>query len=259
MIRITLSGALGRMGREIISLVKTQDNLQVVSGIEQPGHPMLGQRFEDIPITDDIARSLGRTDCIVDFSSPAATLANLKKAGKTKIPWVIGTTGFSEPERALVSSYGENFPLIFSPNMSIGVNLMFELVRTAARHLPKGYDVEIVEMHHRHKKDAPSGTAKRLAEIVQEEKEGSFIYGREGTVGPRPEKEIGILALRGGDVVGEHTVIFAAEGERFELKHQVTNRAAFAQGVIEAVRFIVRQKPGLYSMAEVISGHGGEG
>lgn len=259
MIRITLIGALGRMGRELIALAKTQADLQIITGVEQSGHAMVDQRFEEILITDNITASIGKTDCVVDFSTPRATLANLRQCGKAGIPWVIGTTGFSEGEQAEVSSYGKSFALLFSPNTSMGINLMFELVKTAARHLPKGYDVEIVEMHHRHKNDAPSGTAMKLAEIIREARSGHFVFGREGVLGPRKEEEIGIMALRGGDVVGEHTVIFAADGERLELKHAATSRKAFAQGVIQAVRFIVKQKPGRYSMADVISGQGGEG
>ncbi len=252
MIKIILLGALGKMGQEIITLINETRDIRIICGVEKEDHPMIGKEYEGIKIVEDFKSYLGRADCVVDFSTPTATISSLKRCFDKKIPWIIGTTGFSDIEREEIQSYQKRFPILFSPNMSIGVNLMFELSRKITQHLKKGYDIEIIEMHHRHKKDAPSGTARRLAEIIREVKGGKLIYGREGTVGPRAEDEIGIMALRGGDVVGEHTVIYATEGERLEIKHSATSRKAFARGVIWAIRFIVRQKPGLYSMEDVI-------
>jgi 4-hydroxy-tetrahydrodipicolinate reductase len=251
-VRIALIGALGRMGREIIAAARTARDVKIIAGIEAPGHPAIGGEFEGIPISSCIADASPGTDCYVDFSTPAATLRGLRQGSDNNRPWVIGTTGFSAAERDKILAYGRRRPLLLAPNMSIGVNFLLQVVAAASEQLGNGYDVEILEMHHRHKKDAPSGTARQLVEIVRRTRRGPLVFGREGIVGPRPKDEIGVLSLRGGDVVGDHTVIFAAEGERLEFKHQATTRQAFARGVIQAVRFIVRQKTGVYSMEDVI-------
>ncbi len=252
MLKIILIGALGKMGREIADLANKDKDLRIICGVERDNHPLISKEVEGIKIVSEIAEYIKQTDCIVDFSNPKATLVNLKKCADRNVPWVIGTTGFADKEQTVVLSYQKKIPILYSPNMSIGINLMFELVDKMAQRLKEGYDIEIIEMHHRYKKDAPSGTAKRLADIIRKTKDAKLIFGRQGNVGPRNDDEIGIMALRGGDVIGEHTVIFATSGERLELKHQTTNRQAFARGVIRAVKFIVKQKPGSYSMLDVI-------
>jgi 4-hydroxy-tetrahydrodipicolinate reductase len=203
----------------------------------------------------DLAAHLGSCDVIVDFSSPRATRALLELAVARKKPVVIGTTGHEAAEKAALLELARRVPCVWAGNFSVGVNLLFALVRRAARTLGADYDAEVVEMHHRFKQDAPSGTAARLLEIILEERKlgtAALRHGREGITGARSPSEVGVHALRGGDVVGDHTVIFAALGERLELSHKASDRAIFARGALRAAQWVAGQQPGVYDMQDVL-------
>jgi len=256
------------MGRRIISLVGEADDLKLVSAVEHTGSPALGLDAGEqagvgslgVPVSRELS---GDCDVVIDFSSPEGSLAALRFCLELQKPIVIGTTGFDDAQRAEIEAAGHRTPCLFSPNMSVGVNLLFRLVAEVAHTLGSDYDVEIVETHHRFKKDAPSGTARHLAEEVA----GALgrklaevsVYGRQGRPGERSPEEIGIHAVRAGDIVGEHTVIFSNLGERVELIHRAHTRDCFARGALSAARFLVTRGPGLYSMADVLglAGPGG--
>jgi 4-hydroxy-tetrahydrodipicolinate reductase len=238
-LRILLNGAKGRMGLAIAATAGTMD--AVVDGAVDAG--------------DDLAGPLARCDVVVDFSSPHATKALLELAVAQGKPLVIGTTGHSPESRRELLQLAAQVPCVWAGNFSVGVNLLFALTRRAAGVLGADYDVEVVEMHHRFKKDAPSGTAARLLDIILEERKlgaEALRHGRSGLTGERSPAEVGIHALRGGDVVGDHTVIFAGLGERLELTHKASDRVIFARGALHAARWIVTQKPGVYDMQDVL-------
>ena len=255
-LRLVISGAGGRMGKAIIGLLSEYPQVTLVGALERDGHPDLGQEAAaGIKISAEVEKTLSGSDVLIDFTTPSATLNHLKVCRKLKKGIVIGTTGFTEKELAEIRTASTEIPVLISPNMSLGVNLLFGLVSEVAKTLP-GYQVEIIESHHDQKVDAPSGTAKKLAEIVaaahKDDLAAVAVYGREGRPGPRKPAEIGIHALRLGDVVGEHTVIFAASGERIELTHKAASRNNFASGAITAALFLGKQKPGFYSMADLL-------
>ncbi len=263
-IRLVVNGAGGRMGRRIVALASEDPDLSVVGAVEAAGHPALGQDAGTLagvkPLGVRVVASVsdlgGDFDAVVDFSAPAATLAMAAEAGRRNKPMVIGTTGFSEAERKSLVERLRGVPAVLAPNMSVGVNVLFRIAADVARFLGDGYDVEIVEAHHRLKADAPSGTALRLAEGIAREKgvdlSSAARYGRQGRPGPRKSEEIGILAARAGDIVGEHTVLFAGPGERLELVHRAHTRDNFAQGALRAAKWVVRQPAGLYDMMDVL-------
>jgi 4-hydroxy-tetrahydrodipicolinate reductase len=204
---------------------------------------------------DDLRSLAGTADVLVDFSAPEATKGLIGAAVALGKPIVIGTTGHSPKEKAELLKLAARVPCVWAGNFSVGVNLLFALTRRAARALGDDYDTEVIEMHHRMKKDAPSGTAARLLEIILEERKlerSALRHGRDGIVGPRPRSEVGVHSLRGGDVVGDHTVVFAGTGERIELTHRASDRAVFAQGALRAAQWIVPQKPGVYDMQDVL-------
>lgn len=241
------------MGKTVAELISRQPDMELMGGVEVKGHPDVGKPLGKGKIVDDLWEIIENGDAVVEFAFPAATLKNLEVATQFNKPYIIGTTGFSEGELAGIKTISQKIPVISSPNFSIGVNLLFKLTEEAAKILGESFDVEIIEVHHNQKKDAPSGTAKKLAEILQKTKNiKKIVFGREGITGERSKDEIGVLSVRAGDVVGEHTVIFAQEGERLELVHRATSRLAFAQGVIKAVRFIIGKPPGLYGMDAII-------
>ena len=262
-LRVGVTGAAGRMGITVIRLVSEDRSLALAAALEVPGHPMLG---EDAGLVAGLGQPIGvklskeflaTVDVVVDFSLPAGTLAVLPACVKDAIPMVIGTTGFDEAQLRKLDEAAKEIPIVFAPNFSVGVNLLLSLVGKVAAALGDDYDCEIVEMHHRFKKDAPSGTAMKLAETIAKatgrdlKKDG--VFGRAGAVGQRKKGEIGILALRGGDVVGDHTVTFAALGERVELAHKAGSRDTFARGSLRAAKFLLEgKKPGLYSMLDVL-------
>jgi len=236
------------MGSAIINCCRDDKDVKISGLVEGVNSPSQGKIVEGVKIRSDIETASGNCDCLIEFTNSQATLEHL---AKISIPAVIGTTGFSEEQIKKIGEFSKKIPVVFSPNMSKGVNLLFSLSETASRKLP-GYEVEIVEAHHNRKKDAPSGTAKKIAEIINEGKNFNVIYGREGNTGARKKEEIGIHAVRAGDIVGEHTVIFAGPGECFELVHKAYSRNCFAQGAIDAAKWLIGKSPGLYTMSDVL-------
>ena len=249
MIRIVICGALGRMGRTVAAEIEGEKDLELAGAVEAPGvsGDLLG-----LPVTSSLEEVLGNCDVVVDFTNPEAALEHIGQCAGAGVAAVVGTTGLSDSQLEAAGAAGSEIPLLIAPNMSLGVNLMFRTVEEVARAL-KDFDPEIVEIHHNRKKDSPSGTAVRLAEALERARPGlERVHGREGMIGARKANEIGIHSLRGGDVVGEHTVIFAGEGERFEITHRAHSRRTFARGAIRAVRFLAGKPAGLYSMSDVL-------
>ncbi|WP_457568439.1 4-hydroxy-tetrahydrodipicolinate reductase [Desulfurobacterium sp.] len=258
MVKVAVNGANGRMGRLIASLVKAEDGMKLVGVLEKPGSPLIGKPFDEtLRFVSSLSEMEENPDVVIDFTVPSATLELLKEAEKRKIALVIGTTGFTGDEVRTIEKAARVIPVVFSPNMSPGVNVLFKIVSDVAKTLKdKGYDIEIFEIHHRFKKDAPSGTAVKLAEIVAEATGRNLdevaVYGRKGFVGERKPEEIGILSARMGDVVGDHTVFFAAPGERIELTHRATSRETFAKGAVVAAKWVFNRPAGLYTMFDVL-------
>jgi 4-hydroxy-tetrahydrodipicolinate reductase len=241
LIRIVVCGAGGRMGGAVIDAACQQDDIQVVAGVEAPDHPLIGHTTAgyEIPVVRDLLEVIEACDVVVDFTKPDASLDHLEQAVSEKTPMVIGTTGFNPDQMKRLHKLASNVPCLLSPNMSIGMNLVMQVAAELAKRLGPRYDVEIVEAHHRAKVDAPSGTALRLAGLI-----GAALERSPGT--------IPLHSLRGGDVPGEHTVVFMGPGETVELTHRVLSRNTFAQGTLIAVRFIAQARPGLYSMQDAI-------
>ena len=264
MTRIVVTGATGRMGRRLIALIHGDPNCTLAGAITHAAHAATGRDAGDmagvgtlnVPVSSSVADMAAKADVVIDFSVPEASLDYLRVARASGVAMVIGTTGFSAAEREVIIEQSRYIPCLLSPNMSLGVQVMLQLLRQAAALLGSGYDIEILEAHHRTKMDAPSGTAIRMGEILAEARqqtlEASGVYGRRGQVGQRSHTEIGMHAIRGGDIVGEHTVIFAGIGERLELIHRSQNRDNFVQGAIRAAQWLVTQSPGLYGMEDVI-------
>ena len=263
-IGVVIAGAAGRMGRVLMAAVHSEAGLKVVGAVEAPGHPALGQDAGalagivglGVTVTADLPTLLAPGRVLIDFTAPAATMQNLRSGAAAGVAAVVGTTGLSDAQREEVKALARKIPIVLAPNMSVGVNLLFHLVKEAARILGPGFDIEIVEAHHRLKKDAPSGTAIRLAEVAAEGRgwtlKESARYCREGMVGERPEKEIGIQTVRGGDIVGDHTVLFAGVGERVEIIHRAHSRDTLARGAARAVKWVAKIPPGLYDMQDVL-------
>jgi len=252
MIKVIVCGALGKVGRTVVEEIAGDPGLELVGLLEAPGHPGIGASIAGVEVTTDFEKAVRGGAVVVDFTNPKAALAHIEWSAAAGKAAVVGTTGFTPEQRATAEKAAARIPLIISPNMSAGVNLMFKVVADVARALPD-FDAEIVEIHHNKKKDSPSGTAVRLAEAIGKVRPASrLVHGREGVIGARASEEIGIHSLRGGDVVGEHTVIFAGEGERFELTHRAHSRRTFARGTLRAIHFIHGKKPGLYTMSDVL-------
>ncbi|MEK7370548.1 MAG: 4-hydroxy-tetrahydrodipicolinate reductase [candidate division NC10 bacterium] len=261
---VVIAGAAGRMGSRLVALIQEEKDLRLVGALEAPGHPALqkdagevaGIGRVNVPITGDPDGVLGPDRILIEFSVPEASLAHLRAVARQRGRAVIGTTGFSAAQRQEIEGLAQEAAVLLSPNMSVGVNVAFRVLREMARLLGDDYDVEIAEVHHRFKKDAPSGTALRMAEVVAQalgrDLTRTAIYGRHGMPGERTRSEIGILSQRSGDVVGEHTVSFGALGERLELTHRAHSRDTFARGALRAARFIAEARPGLYSMQDVL-------
>jgi 4-hydroxy-tetrahydrodipicolinate reductase len=241
MTKVIITGSKGRMGRALLACAPQHREIEVVGQIDQG---------------DDLRAVIERTDVVIDFSSHSATAAIAELCATHGKAMVVGTTGHDDSEKSRITHHAASIPMVLSSNYSTGVNTLFWLTRKAAEILGPGYDLEIVEMHHRLKKDAPSGTAKSLAEILadvrQQQLRNVARHGREGIVGERTAEEIGIHSMRGGDVVGDHTVIFATPGERVELTHKASSRETFAHGALQSATWVVRQKPGLYDMQDVL-------
>jgi 4-hydroxy-tetrahydrodipicolinate reductase len=262
--RILINGGAGRMGLRILSLLLDDPELTLAGLRETPDHAaqgkdagcLLGGQDLGVPVVDRMDKLPVRPDVVIDFTAPPATLSMIDDMGENKIPLVTGTTGFTEEEKARIAALLEPVPFVLAPNMSVGVNVLFKLVEETAKILGAAYDAEIVEAHHRFKADAPSGTALRLAEGIARAKgidlSAQARYGREGKPGPRTQDEVGILAVRAGDIVGEHTVTFAGIGERLELVHKAHTRDNFALGSLRAAKWVVAQPPGVYDMMDVL-------
>ena len=261
---IVIHGVCGRMGRRILALVHDDPAFTVTGAVDAPGRDEIGSDIGvingtgecGVTVTDDLSTCIGGADCVIDFTYPAGALSAASVCGNKGIALVSGTTGLSNDQRTAFEKSVSGIPCVLAPNMSVGVNLLFTLVEQAARILGNEYDVEIMEVHHRFKKDAPSGTAKRLGEIVAETLDRSYDEeirnGRAGMVGERTQREIGMHALRIGDVVGEHTVSFGTLGERVELVHKAQSRDALAKGALKAASFVNGAEPGLYDMQDVL-------
>ncbi|MBP5641027.1 MAG: 4-hydroxy-tetrahydrodipicolinate reductase [Victivallales bacterium] len=267
MIKTVVIGAAGRMGRMLLTQVLNTPELKLVGATEIPGSPFIGQdagivsgnAATGVAITDNIDAALSNADVLIDFTIASATRALIPIAGAKGINMVIGTTALTAEDKAALADWAKKgLKIVCAPNMSVGVNLLFALCAKVAPLLGADYDIEIVEMHHNKKKDAPSGTAERLGEILAAatglDYEKDTRHGRVGMVGARTRHEIGMHSLRGGDVVGDHTVIFATEGERVELTHKASSRECFAKGAIRAVKYIGApdRQPGLYDMQDVL-------
>ena len=255
-LRIAVAGACGRMGRMLIEAVLAAPDCRLGGALDVPGSPMLGQDAGGVCVTDDLRRGLADADVLIDFTRPEGTLAHLAACRELGVKAVVGTTGFSAAQRATIAAHAEQLAVVMAPNMSVGVNVMLALLERAARALREGYDIEIIEAHHRHKIDAPSGTALAMGETVAaalgRNLQECAVYAREGVTGERDPSTIGFASVRGGDIVGEHTVLFAGTGERLEITHRASSRANYAQGSLRAARFLRSRDSGLYGMREVL-------
>ncbi len=262
-LRVVIAGSAGRMGRTLIEAVLADEALALSAALEQQGHPALGReaaegtgRASALRITDDVSAALEASDVLIDFTRPQGTLAHLERCAALGKPMVVGTTGFSADDQQQIARAAERIPLVIAPNMAVGVNVVFKLAEVAARALGEGYDVEIIEAHHRHKVDAPSGTALRLGELVAAARGRDLascaVHGRHGDTGERDARSIGFHALRGGDIVGEHTVMFAGSGERVELTVRSASRMTYALGALRAAKFLRGRAPGRYDMFDVL-------
>ncbi len=261
---VVVAGAAGRMGSRVVACLQDERDLRLVGALEAPGHPSLGRDAGEVAgigrlgvaMTAEPERLLGRDRILVEFSTPEASLEHLRVVARSGGRAVIGTTGFSEPQREEIARLAQRAPILLSPNMSVGVTVALKILAQMAAVLGEEYDVEITEIHHRFKKDAPSGTALRMAEVIVQalgrDLSQVAVYGRQGLLGERPRGAIGILSLRSGDVVGEHTVSFGTLGERLELTHRAHSRDTFARGALRAAKFIATASPGLYSMQDVL-------
>lgn len=260
--KLAVAGAGGRMGRALIEAIEADGGLTLAAALEAAGAPAIGQvAAGEVTIGADIDAGVRACDALIDFTRPEGTLRHLASCARHGRAMVIGTTGFSAAQVAEIRAAGQRIAIAFSPNFAVGVNVLFRLVDTAARALAEGYDIEIVEAHHRHKVDAPSGTALRLGEIAARATGRDFqkaaVHGREGDVGERSRGEIGFHAVRGGDIVGEHTVMFAGSGERLELVVRSQSRMTYAAGAVRAAKWLRKQAPGVYDMADVLGLNGG--
>jgi 4-hydroxy-tetrahydrodipicolinate reductase len=264
MISVIIDGACGRMGKMITQGVVTQSDMQLIGAIEYSGHPQIGQDVGEVAgigtvgvtIGDNLSEILDEADVVIEFTTPSATiehLVNVVNAGKTM---VLATTGFTEDELVEIQELADKIPCVMAPNMSVGVNVMLQAIQLVAKALGDDYDVEVIEAHHNHKADSPSGTALRIAEVLAKTLDRELtevgVYGRHGMVGARSKKEIGIHAIRGGDISGDHTVLYAGAGERIEITHRAHTPEAFAKGAIRAARWVVNAPKGLHDITEVL-------
>jgi 4-hydroxy-tetrahydrodipicolinate reductase len=262
-LRIAVAGASGRMGRTLVEAVDADDDLQLVGALDRADSPAIGQdaaaflgRAQGVMITPDLRAGLASAQVLIDFTRPEGTLAHLAVCRELGVKVVIGTTGFSAAQKAQIADCARDIAIMMAPNMSVGVNVVMKLLDMAARALNQGYDIEIIEAHHRHKVDAPSGTALQMGEVVARalgrDLNDCAVYGREGVTGERDPSTIGFATVRGGDIVGDHTVLFAGTGERIEITHRSSSRATYAQGSLRAARFLAGRSQGLFDMNDVL-------
>jgi len=261
--KIAVVGAHGRMGRMLIEATVKDEAATLVAAFDRPGSPAIGKTAGelvgmpcDVVVSDDFAGQIGKADVLIDFTRPEGTLEHLRVCRKQGVAMIIGTTGFEAEGKAAIAEAAKDVPVVFAPNMAVGVNLVFKLLDTAARILNQGYDIEIVEAHHKHKIDAPSGTALRMGEVVAaalgRDLKECAVYGREGVTGERDPSTIGFATVRGGDIVGDHNVMFCGIGERVEIAHRAGSRMPYALGSLRAARFLYGKKNGLYDMQDVL-------
>lgn len=260
--RIAIAGAAGRMGRNLVNACHEADDLELASAVERPGHELLGKDSgvvaglgaNGIPIVDQLDASA--FDILIDFTHPSATTSHVDFCIDNGRQMVIGTTGCDADLEAKLARAGKAIAVVYAPNMSVGVNLCLELLQVAARVFGDSVDIEVIEAHHRHKIDAPSGTALKMGRVIAEtlgrDLDECAVYGRQGQTGERRRETIGFETIRAGDIVGEHTVMFAADGERVEIVHKATDRMNFARGAVRACRWVAGRKPGLYTMRDVL-------
>lgn len=262
-LNIAVAGSSGRMGRTLLETVVQAPDMQLSAALERSGNPYLNKDAGEligapcgIAVTDDFTATLPGSDVLIDFTRPEGTLAHLAVCRTAGVKMVIGTTGFSAEQKEQLRAAAKNIAIVFAPNMSVGVNVTFKLLQMAAKVLNEGYDVEIIEMHHRHKIDAPSGTSLHMGEIVAQARGRNLaevaVYGREGITGERAPDTIGFATVRGGDIVGDHTVMFAGTGERIEISHKANSRANYAMGALRAARFLAGKQSGLFDMQDVL-------
>ena len=261
--RIAVAGASGRMGRMLVETVLGASDARLTGALDVEGAQALGRdageflgRATGVRVTDSLADGLAQADVLIDFTRPEGTLAHAAECARRGVRMVIGTTGFDDAGKAAIREAAQRVSIVFAPNMSVGVNVTFKLLETAARILNEGYDIEIIEAHHRHKVDAPSGTALKMGEVVAaalgRDLAKVAVYGREGVTGERDPSTIGFATVRGGDIVGDHTVMFAGIGERIEITHRAASRMGYAHGSLRACRFLMSRDAGLFDMQDVL-------
>ena len=262
-LRIAVAGASGRMGQMLIEAIGGADDSELAGALDVATSPGIGQdasaflgRHSGVTITADLRVGLANAQVLIDFTRPEGTLNHLAVCREFGVKAVIGTTGFSDAQKARIAGHAEHIGIVMAPNMSVGVNVVLKLLDMAARALNTGYDIEIIEAHHRHKVDAPSGTALKMGEVVAaalgRDLKDCAVYGREGMTGERDPSTIGFATVRGGDIVGDHTVMFAGTGERIEITHRSSSRATYAQGSLRAARFLAGRTHGLFGMNDVL-------
>ncbi|MBO9646423.1 MAG: 4-hydroxy-tetrahydrodipicolinate reductase [Pseudacidovorax sp.] len=261
--RIAVAGASGRMGHMLIEAVRAADDCQLAGALDREGSPTLGGDAgaflgfaSGVAVTADLRTGLAGAQVLIDFTRPEGTMAHLAVCRELGVQAVIGTTGFSDAQKAEIGEIAKDIAIVMAPNMSVGVNVTFKLLEMAAKALATGYDIEVIEAHHRHKVDAPSGTALKMGEVIADalgrDLKDCAVYERYGHTGERDPSTIGFSTIRGGDIVGDHTVLFAGAGERIEIVHRSASRATYAQGSLRAVRFLAGQDQGLYDMFDVL-------
>ncbi|MDM0081483.1 4-hydroxy-tetrahydrodipicolinate reductase [Variovorax sp. J31P179] len=261
--RVAIAGASGRMGHMLIEAVRQTPDCRLAGALDVAGGPAIGTdataflgAASGVPIVSDLRAGLADAQVLIDFTRPEGTLAHLAVCRELGVQMVIGTTGFSDAQKAEIADAAQDIAIMMAPNMSVGVNVTLKLLEMAAKALATGYDIEIIEAHHRHKVDAPSGTALKMGEVIAQalgrDLKDCAVYAREGITGERDPSSIGFSAIRGGDIVGDHTVLFAGTGERIEISHKSSSRATYVQGSLRAVRFLAGQKAGLFDMFDVL-------
>ncbi len=264
MVRIAVAGAMGRMGNRIIALSREFESIKLTGAFERKGHKDVGKDIGALagigeicaPLQDGIEKVLDQSDIIIDFTQTSSTLGHLRAASSKGKAMVIGTTGFTKEEMESIKEMCKEIPVVLAPNMSIGVNLLLKVLKDVAKVLGDDYDIEIIEAHHRMKKDAPSGTAMKMAQVIADAINRNLdevaVYARKGMIGERTKKEIGIQTVRAGDIVGEHTVLFGGLGERIEIAHKASSRDTFARGALKAALWVYGKNAGLYDMQDVL-------
>lgn len=261
--QVAVAGASGRMGHMLIEAIRAADDCRLAGALDIPSSPAIGNdaaaflgHASGVPVTADLAAGLAHAQVLIDFTRPEGTLAHLQACRERGVKAVIGTTGFTDAQKAQIAEVARDIAIVMAPNMSVGVNVTLKLLEMAARALATGYDIEVIEAHHRHKVDAPSGTALKMGEVIAQaigrDLKDCAVYERHGHTGERDPSTIGFSTIRGGDIVGDHTVLFAGTGERIEITHRSASRATYAQGSLRAVRFLATREKGLYDMFDVL-------